>query len=187
MIVIWHFYWPAVAAALVVGIIAGRYGFHKELPLAIPGGTGPEPPPPVPGRSRRILLAGLAAALVLCAFWHWATAANRFVAFVEQAGSAELRHQEMTTVTAKLERGPLRRTFLLDGPADPFQRGELVRIMGSIPGAATARWSNPPLGGRAILPLIAEAEIMAVIGFLFGLLLAYLLELRRRSNAQWRW
>jgi hypothetical protein len=141
----------------------------------------------VPGRRRRILLAGLAGALLICALWHWATAANRFAAFVEQSGAAQLVHDEMTTLTAKLERGPLRRTFLLTGPADDFQRGELVRIMGSIPGAATARWTNPPLGERAILPLVAEAEIMAVIGFLFGLLLAYLLELRRRSNAQWRW
>jgi hypothetical protein len=26
-----------------------------------------------------------------------------------------------------------------------------------------------------------------VLGFLFGLLLAYLIELRRRYNAQWTW
>jgi hypothetical protein len=29
--------------------------------------------------------------------------------------------------------------------------------------------------------------VVAVLGFLFGLLVAYLVELRRRYNAQWNW
>ena len=36
-------------------------------------------------------------------------------------------------------------------------------------------------------PLIVEAAAVALLGFLFGLLLAYLVELRRRYNAQWTW
>jgi hypothetical protein len=35
--------------------------------------------------------------------------------------------------------------------------------------------------------LIAEGMAVSVLGFLFGLLLAYLFELRRRYNAQWNW
>jgi membrane associated rhomboid family serine protease len=37
------------------------------------------------------------------------------------------------------------------------------------------------------MPLIAEGAAGAVLGFLFGLLLAYLVELRRRYNAQYNW
>ena len=187
MIVLWHFYWPAVLAALVVGVIAGRYGFRREVATPVAGQDAPEPAPAVPARRRKILLSGLAAALLITGAWHVARGAGQFVNFVEGSAAAELRHQEMTTVTAKLERSPLRRTLLLQGSADDFQRGELVRIMGSIPGAATGRWTSPPLGSSALLPLIAEAELLALVGFLLGLLLSFLLELRRRSNAQWRW
>jgi hypothetical protein len=37
------------------------------------------------------------------------------------------------------------------------------------------------------VPLIAEGAAVAVLGFLLGLLLAYLVELRRRYNAQYNW
>lgn len=37
------------------------------------------------------------------------------------------------------------------------------------------------------MPLVLEACILALVGFSLGLLLAYLIELRRRNNAQWRW
>ena len=38
-----------------------------------------------------------------------------------------------------------------------------------------------------MIPLIVEAWGMSLIGFSIGLLLAYLIELRRRANAEWRW
>lgn len=38
-----------------------------------------------------------------------------------------------------------------------------------------------------MMPLVLEACILALVGFSLGLLLAYLIELRRRNNAQWRW
>jgi len=187
MMVLWHFYWPAVLAALIVGVIAGRYGFRREVPAPVPGQDAPQPAPAVPARRRKILLSGLAAAVLITGAWHFARAAGQFVNFVETSAAAELRHQEMTTVTAKLERAPLRRTLLLQGSADDFQRSELVRIMRNIPGASTGRWISPPLGSSALLPLVAEAELLALVGFLLGMLLSFLLELRRRSNAQWRW
>jgi hypothetical protein len=37
------------------------------------------------------------------------------------------------------------------------------------------------------MPLIVEACAVSLAGFLFGLTLAYLVELRRRANAEWRW
>ena len=38
-----------------------------------------------------------------------------------------------------------------------------------------------------MIPLIVEACVVALIGFSIGLLLAYLIGLRRRANAEWRW
>jgi hypothetical protein len=35
--------------------------------------------------------------------------------------------------------------------------------------------------------LIVEGMAVALLGFLFGLLVAYLVELRRRYNSQWNW
>jgi hypothetical protein len=37
-----------------------------------------------------------------------------------------------------------------------------------------------------MMPLVLEACAVALVGFLAGLILAYLVELRRRSNAEWR-
>ena len=37
------------------------------------------------------------------------------------------------------------------------------------------------------MPVVAEAAILAIIGFLLGLALAYLIELRRGARADWRW
>jgi hypothetical protein len=73
---------------------------------------------------------------------------------------------------------------LLSGPADDFQRSELVRIIGEVPGVSTATWSANDGAG---IPLIVEGAVVAILGFLLGLLLAYLVELRRRHNAQWNW
>jgi cell division protein FtsX len=89
----------------------------------------------------------------------------------------------MTKVHADLHRGPLTRRVLLSGPADDFQRSELARLIEEIPGVREARWSAD--GGG--IPLIVEGMAAALLGFLFGLLLAYLVELRRRYNAQWNW
>jgi ABC-type lipoprotein release transport system permease subunit len=37
------------------------------------------------------------------------------------------------------------------------------------------------------MPLLAEAMLLSVIGFLLGLALAYLVELHRRASAGRRW
>jgi hypothetical protein len=37
------------------------------------------------------------------------------------------------------------------------------------------------------MPVVVEACAIALGGFLVGLLLAYLLALHRRANAEWRW
>ena len=58
-----------------------------------------------------------------------------------------------------------------------------MRLLSELPGVSRAQWAPSPAGP----PLLVEAEAVAVLGFLLGLLLAYLVELRRRYNAQWTW
>jgi hypothetical protein len=72
---------------------------------------------------------------------------------------------------------------MLSGTADDFQRGQLVIILSQVPGVSRATWSADQAGP----PLIVEALLDSVAGFLVGLVLAYLIELRRRYNAQWKW
>jgi hypothetical protein len=129
------------------------------------------------------LPAAAAVALAGTVLWHGPLgAADRFAAKVEPRARAVLVDWEMVQVQARLHRSPLSRRLILSGPADDFQRDQLVKIMSQVPGVSRASWS--PSGG---LPLIAEALFAAIAGFLAGLLLAYGIELRRRYNAQWKW
>ena len=139
--------------------------------------------------NRRLMFAlGLALTLAEGALWHGPLgAADRFDAQVTAQSRDVLDHYEMFAVDARFARDPLRRTLILSGPADDFQRRELLRIMAEIPGAGSVRWADSPQPSPPRLPLLAEAELFALAGFGFGLLLAYLLELRRRSRAEWRW
>jgi hypothetical protein len=121
---------------------------------------------------------------VLAALWHGPLgAADRFSTRVERNARKALDYYEMTQITGHLHRGPLTRRLILAGPADDFQSSELVRLMSQLPGVNRAQWSAANAGP----PLILEGIGVGVLGFLFGLLLAYLVELRRRYNAQWTW
>jgi hypothetical protein len=166
---LWDLYWPAVAVALAVGIGGGLYFFR-------------------PRRSEKLGIAVLVLAVVgVAALWHGPLgASDRFRSEVEQVARTTLDYYELPQVQARLERGPLTRRLLLSGPADDFQRRELVRIMAEVPGAGSARWTNGAAVGF-VLPLLAIAELMALAGFGLGLVISYLLELRRRARAEWRW
>jgi hypothetical protein len=163
---LWSYFWPAFAAGLVVGALAGTVVFRRRPLRAV------------------ALTAGLVISLGLAALWHGPLGgADRFSTRIERGIRGALVYYEMTQVTAHLHRDPLTRRVLLAGPADDFQRSELVRLIDQIPGVREARWSS----GGGGLPLIAEGGSVALLGFLLGLLLAYLIELRRRYNAQWTW
>lgn len=181
MSLLWHFYWPAIVAGLVIGILAGRHGFRRASENEAPAA------PKKKGLARYPLLIGMLAAFAVGSLWHSLVAGQQYARHVEGVVAVKLADLEMTSVRARLERGPMRRTLLLNGPADDFQRTELVKLMGRQQGVSSGRWIDPPQGKSALLPLFVEAGIMALIGFVFGLLLAYLLELRRRSNAGWSW
>ena len=163
---LWSYLLPPLGTGMIVGIVAGAVLFRR--------------------RSRRVatLAAGILACIALAGLWHGPLgAADRFSAEVERGVQKTLVYYEMPQVSAHLHRGPLTRRVLLSGPADDFQRSELARLIDQVPGVSSARWSSD--GGG--MPLIVEGVAVALVGFLFGLLLAYLVELRRRYNAQWSW
>ena len=161
----WAYFWPPFGAGMAVGIIAGAFAFRRP-------------------RKRIIALAvGVIAAIALAALWHGpGGAAERFTTSVEHVIREALVNNEIPQVNGHLHRAPLTRRVLLSGPADDFQRREVVKLMHVVPGVESASWS----GGTGV-PLIVEGGISALLGFLLGLFVAYLRELRRRYNAQWNW
>lgn len=162
----WSYFWPAFGAGLLFGVISGAIGFRPRA------------------WRKTILLSGALFSVAGAMLWDGPLgAAERLAKDVEQNARRTVVYYEVPQVTAHLHRNPLTRRILLSGPADDFQRRELVRLMEDIPGVRDASWSAD--GGG--VPLAAEGGAAAVLGFLFGLLLAYLVELRRRYNAQWNW
>ncbi len=168
MNLLWDLYWPVIVLAAVAGVIAGAFGFRRKR------------------RGRLALLAGITVTLLAAWIWHGPTGTGeRFADTVERRTRQVLVDWEMAPVQAAVERAPLSRTLILSGPADDFQRAELVRILNYVPGVANVRWADSPR--RFSLPMVAEVELAALVSFGIGLVLAYLLELRRRSRAQWSW
>lgn len=137
--------------------------------------------------NRAALLAlGAAAAIAETALWHGPVGTSeRLSASIERSVRTELDHFEMNAISAGIDRSPLSRTVILSGPANDFQQKELVRIIGDVPGVAKVHWAgatNESKSGRA-MPLLLEATLMSLVGFLLGLLFSYLVELRRRASA----
>lgn len=166
MSVLWSYFWPCFAIGLLVGGPVGTIAFRR------------------PARRNMAITGGLGLTLALTAVWHGPLgAAARLTATVETNARQVLDHYEMTRVAAHVHHGPLSRHLILAGPADDFQTTELVRLMSELPGVSSAQWTQRPTG----VPLLVEALVTAIAGFLFGLGLAYLVDFRRRHNAQWNW
>ena len=164
----WDYFWPLFGVGLVFGAIGGTltYRVHKRVRWA-----------------PRVAI-GIVASIAAAATWHGPLGgAERFETRIDRAAHAVLVRYEMTQVQAHLHRGPLTRRIMLSGPADDFQQSELVRYMEQLPGVESATWNSS--GGG--IPLILEGLAVSVIGFGIGLLLAYLVALRRRYNAQGSW
>ena len=132
---------------------------------------------------RTLFLLGVAATLAVGALWHGPLGAGaRLAARMEARTQQLLVEWDMTQVRGKVAQGPLRREVLLSGKADDFQRGELKRLVGMLPGVEAVAFEREQRDKP--LPLAVEAELAALIGFGIGLIIAYLGELRRRSR-QW--
>ena len=89
----------------------------------------------------QLLLLGAVATLTVAEIYHGPMGASeRLERRVEQAARAEIERNEMGQVKAELKQRPLSRTLVLSGPADDFQRSELVRVLGQVPGVARVEW-----------------------------------------------
>ena len=182
----WIYFWPPFGAGIVIGIIAAVAAFRVKI---VRVRERPHEPDLIRQPRRRrvaVLAAGLAASIAVAALWHGPLgAAGRFAATIERQAREALDHYELVTVSAHLHHGPLTRQLVLTGGADldGFQRSELVRLFNQLPGVHSVSWSER----SEWLPLIVEAALAAIAGFLLGLLVAYLAERRRRFNSQWNW
>jgi len=97
-----------------------------------------------------IFLSGVAATIAASALWHGPLGAGeRLATRAEKIARATLDYYEMSAVSARLARHPLSRVIILSGPADDFQRSELLRIMGQVPGVNEVRWDPASLPHEA--------------------------------------
>ena len=132
------------------------------------------------------LAIGIAATLAAAILWHGpGGAGERLAGSIDRTMRTTLDHYEMQPVAARIQRDPLTRRLMLDGPADDFQRSEIKRISLDVPGVASAYWAGPRDPPRA-LPLLAEVMLMALACFAIGVVLAYIAALRRRSREAYR-
>lgn len=163
------YFWPSFVVGIVIGAIAATYVSRTR-----------------PSSWKKWLLFDVAIVMAVLGSLVWSGplgGGGRYIASVERNIHATLAYYELTQVSARLGRAPLNREVILEGPADEFQRGELARVLGDLPGVSKASWGYK--GGA--IPIILEGAVVAIAGLLVGLFLAYLLELHRRYNAQWDW
>jgi hypothetical protein len=185
MNVLWSYFWPCFGVGLLCGVIAGIFAFRaprvrvkatqEEIAAALANWSQ---------RRRRALVAGAFAASIAAALWHGPLgAADRLANDLERSARQTLAANDAPAgFSARIHHGPLTRQLVLSGSGDDFQRAESARLLGEIPGVTDAEWAD-----TAGIPLIVEGIATGLVGFLFGLLLAYLVELRRRHNSQWSW
>ena len=165
----WAYFWPLFAAGLVIGLIAGLIGLRRRKRAPHRRLSPPACSPASPRRSGTARSAR----------------ADRFAAQVERTSRAPLdalRNADDQPRICIAVRSAAR--SMLSGPADDFQRSELVAHH-----ERSSRASASPAGPAkaAACRCSSKAPARRSLGFLFGLLLAYLIELRRRYNAQWNW
>jgi hypothetical protein len=180
----WSYFLPAFCAGLVFGVIAGSGAFRVKI--VRPKDRPHEPDLIDQPRQRRVtfLAVGAALSIAAAALWHGPLgAANRFTAKIERiARQVLVANDAPSGVNVQIQHGPLTRQLILSGPGNDFQQAESARLLEQIPGVSGATWTR-----SAGIPLVIQGAIAAVLGFLLGLLLAYLAELRRRHNSQWTW
>ena len=88
-----------------------------------------------------ILCLGVAAVVASTLLWHGPLGAgDRLSARAETKARRILDRYELPMIQAHMQRGPLARRLILSGPADDFQRGELVQILDDIPGVVDVQW-----------------------------------------------
>jgi hypothetical protein len=144
---LWDYFWPIFAAGAVIGACTGHLAY-RQMRIGRSDRLAGETLQTQRWRQirKKYLGSGAAAAVAATLLWSGPLGgADRLTSRVENAARATLDHLEMTRIDARLERRPLRRRLVLSGPADQFQRGQLVQILDDIHGVAGVRWATPPM------------------------------------------
>ena len=95
---------------------------------------------------RAIFLTGIAAVIGFTALWHGPLNAGERLARQAEAGARrQLDRDEMLLIQAHMQRGPLARRLIVSGPADEFQRAEIIRRLDETPGVLDVRWDPASL------------------------------------------
>jgi hypothetical protein len=131
-------------------------------------------------------LIGLAAALLVGWIYHGpAGHGELLIDRLEAEARAVVERTEVPGAQVQMARSPLGRTAILSGPVDQFQRegrGEfpgISRRVEQISGVRSIQWVDEP--ARRYIPLLAEALVMSLLGYLAGLGIARILFGRRRK------
>jgi hypothetical protein len=143
---LWDYFWPIFAAGSVIGAFSGHLAF-RQMQINRRNQLGKDGPQGMVWRRIRKVYFGSGALIAVLATLLWSGplgGGDRLTKRIESAARATLDHLEMTQVTARLQRSPLRRRLILSGPADDFQRSQLVQILDDIHGVAGVRWANSP-------------------------------------------
>jgi hypothetical protein len=184
MTAFWDYFWPVFSVGIIFGIIAGTGALRVRIVRVRERPHDPDLIHPPRRRRDAFIVAGILVSMAAAVLWHGPLgAADRFTFQVERiARQVLIDFSAPTGITVHIHHAPLTRQLILSGPADDFQREETTRLLSQIPGVSDAVWA-PTMA----IPLIAEGIAVSLLGFLLGLLVAYVAERRRRYNSQWNW
>jgi hypothetical protein len=142
-----------------------------------------------PRRPALKLSVGLAAILVMGWIWHGPAGRGEvFAEGLEAQAREAVAATELPGIRVRLPRGPIRRTAILSGPADDFQREGMGSQMGlsgyvrAVPGIGGVHWADEK-GGPGGLPMLVETWILLVLAYAIGLGLGGLAFGRRKRQS----
>ncbi len=133
--------------------------------------------------TRYAVLIGTAASLACSALWHGVGGAgDRLAATLDRQQRQMLDFYDMQAIEAHTQRDPIARRIIMQGPANDFQRAELVRYTEREAGVGEARWNRPKSQLTYPVPAMIEGMFLALATFVAGLLVAYAAFVRREED-----
>ena len=134
--------------------------------------------------TRYAVLIGTAASIACTALWHGAGGAGeRLATTLDRQQREMLDSYEMQAIDGRTQRDPIARRIIMKGPANDFQRAELVRYTERESGVGEARWNRPKSQLTYPLPALIEGIFLSLATFVAGLLVAYAAFVPRREDA----
>ena len=133
--------------------------------------------------TRYAVLIGTAASIACAALLHGVGGAGeRLAGTLDVQQRRMLDEYEMQAIEGRAQRDPIARRIIMKGPADDFQRAELVRYSERLPGVGEARWNRAKSELTYPVPALIEGIALSLAAFVVGLLIAYLAFVRREDD-----